>query len=146
MARAFACQSCGEEIVTVFLSPGDKAVCRSCGAHTPVPEDAREVDAPSHYPPARPRPIESRPAGETFTAGGVLSETFAVFAHNFVALLAISFLVYLPTLVLNLLSVLAPRVVYSLAAYSVGWIVVLLNLFLLLMMPVSYTHLRAHET
>ena len=43
MSRAFNCPDCGTEIVVQFLSPGETALCRSCGSRTPVPEDAAEV-------------------------------------------------------------------------------------------------------
>lgn len=45
MPLGFLCAQCQEPIVVSFLKPGDLAVCRACGQHTAVPQDAATVDA-----------------------------------------------------------------------------------------------------
>ncbi len=41
MALKFSCSSCGATIISKFLSVGEQAICRSCGALTNVPPDAQ---------------------------------------------------------------------------------------------------------
>lgn len=136
MARAFPCRSCGEEIITVYLNPGEEAACKKCGAKTPVPEEAREVEAPTHLPAARLRQTEEARGGEIlFTIGGVLSEAFAVLANNTAPLLLIAFLVYLPMLFFNILSSTMTPTGESLGTYIVVMFLTLgAHFFLVLVM------------
>jgi uncharacterized RDD family membrane protein YckC len=49
MSLAFLCPSCGKEIVVRYITRGEKAMCRSCGATPVVPESARDTDATPDY-------------------------------------------------------------------------------------------------
>lgn len=44
MPMKFKCTACGQEIVTQYLSPGETAKCRKCGASVQVPQDAQIID------------------------------------------------------------------------------------------------------
>ena len=43
MALKFRCENCGEDIAVRFLTVGEVAKCKSCGASNPVPESAEEI-------------------------------------------------------------------------------------------------------
>ena len=44
MALTFPCSACGQPVSVRYLKPGERAKCRSCGAETVVPSDARVVE------------------------------------------------------------------------------------------------------
>ena len=43
MALKFRCENCGEDIAVRFLTVGEVAKCRSCGASNSVPDSAEEI-------------------------------------------------------------------------------------------------------
>ena len=43
MALKFRCENCGEDIAVRFLTVGEVAKCKSCGAGNSVPESAEEI-------------------------------------------------------------------------------------------------------
>lgn len=49
MAIEFHCKECDQIIVVQYLKPGEKAMCRNCGAENIVPADATETDKKPEY-------------------------------------------------------------------------------------------------
>ena len=45
MALKFRCENCGKAIAVRFLTVGEVAKCKSCGANNSVPESAEEISA-----------------------------------------------------------------------------------------------------
>ena len=43
MALKFRCENCGKDIAVRFLTVGEAAECKSCGASSSVPESAEEI-------------------------------------------------------------------------------------------------------
>ena len=43
MALKFRCKNCGKDIAVRFLTVGEAAECRNCGASNSVPESAEEI-------------------------------------------------------------------------------------------------------
>ena len=43
MALRFRCENCGKDIAVRFLTVGEVAKCKSCGASNSVPESAEEI-------------------------------------------------------------------------------------------------------
>ena len=43
MALKFRCKNCGKDIAVRFLTVGEAAECRNCGASNPVPDSAEEI-------------------------------------------------------------------------------------------------------
>ena len=43
MALKFRCENCGEDIAVRFLTVGEVAKCKSCGAGNSVPDSAEEI-------------------------------------------------------------------------------------------------------
>lgn len=43
MALKFQCKNCGKDIAVRFLTVGESAECKSCGASNPVPESAADI-------------------------------------------------------------------------------------------------------
>lgn len=61
MALKFRCENCGEDIAVRFLTVGEVAKCKSCGANNSVPESAEEISdeaAESIIKATVPEPVE----------------------------------------------------------------------------------------
>ena len=91
MALKFRCENCGKDIAVRFLTVGEAAKCKSCGASNPVPESAKEIsDAAAKSMTKAPvsesvesisdGPTKSLPIAKALRIIGTLSTGFGVIA------------------------------------------------------------------
>lgn len=124
MALEFTCPSCGGVVTVRFLRVGEAAECRTCGARTAVPADARHVDDEgaqqsfdwsverrdeSERPMPRWEEVGSAPPPRGWTSAGpqgagmvtvgsLMSRSVGTYARNFFTFTLLTFLSNLPVL------------------------------------------------
>ena len=49
MPLEFRCEKCNHTIIIQYLKPGEKAICRKCGAENIIPPDAVKTDKKPVY-------------------------------------------------------------------------------------------------